>query len=220
MRRSLLLAVIAVTAAACTRGPALETRTFQLQYLNVETAAEMIRPYVFFDRENAPGVLSVADNLLTVRETPDNLERIRRVLAQYDGPRPSVRLHFQVIRANGAQGADPAIADVEAELRKLFRFQGYRLVATAVTAGIEGSRLSQAVAQDMSIITAIRRVRGAGDSATVELEVQLRVLSGMGGELQTSVTVPVGKTVVLGNAQTGSPRGHLILTVRPELVDN
>jgi hypothetical protein len=39
-----------------------------------------------------------------------------------------------------------------------------------------------------------------------------------GGNFRTTVTIPVGKTAVLGNVQT-SPNGRtLILTVRPELL--
>src|SRR5256886_8817065 len=42
-----------------------------------------------------------------------------RVLAEYDRPRPFVRLTFHLIEADGATTTDPAIRDVEAALRHL-----------------------------------------------------------------------------------------------------
>lgn len=90
--------------------------------------------------------MSFVDDAVTVRETPDNLDKIARVLAQFDRPTLSVRLHFQIIQADGAARSDPAIAEVEAALRKLFRFRGYRLVGEAVVGGTEHSEASQEIA--------------------------------------------------------------------------
>ena len=44
----------------------------------------------------------------------------------------SFRLVFQFIEANGAPGVDERIKDVVTELKKLFRFEGYKLRATSV----------------------------------------------------------------------------------------
>ena len=139
-------AVLVLATGACS-GPQLETQTFELQYLDANTAAGLIEPYIYFDRESAPGMVStagdMASHLITVRETPDNLEKIARVLSKYDQPAPMVQLHFQVIEANGTTIKDPAIEDVESALRQLFRFEGYRLLAEAVLAGVAGSSMSQ-----------------------------------------------------------------------------
>jgi hypothetical protein len=59
------------------------------------------------------------------------------------------------------------------------------------------------------------RLAGAADSATVELGVEL---VGRGGRFRTTVTIPVGKTAVLGNVQASSKGRTLILTVRPEVL--
>jgi len=48
--------------------------------------------------------------------------------------------------------------------------------------------------------------------------VHLFLFGGPGGSFRTTVTIPVGKTAVLGNVQP-LPRGRtLILTVRPEVL--
>lgn len=44
----------------------------------------------------------------------------------------NVLLTFHLVEADGFTGDDPEISDVVTELRKLFNFQGYKLLATAV----------------------------------------------------------------------------------------
>ena len=221
-RRLMLLGVLPVLAMACDRAPRLDTRTFELRHRNGEDVAPILSPYVFVDRPGAPGQMSHRDNLLTVRETPDNLDKIERVLALYDRPKPSVRLNFRIIRADGAAAKEPAIADVEAALRNLFRFTGYSLLAEAVAGGMEGSQTMQSVSGTggpYQLLARIHEVRGSTDSGTVALSVQL-MLPGAGTVIETTVNLRAGQTAILGNAQLAGPTGTLILTVKPELVPN
>ena len=220
--RVLALVLVAAIAAGCGTAPSLDTETFTLHHIDGNQAMLLIDPYVFTDRPNAPGSVSGAGNMLTVRETRDNLDKIRRVLSEIDQPRPTVRLHFQLIEADGAGKADPAIAEVEAELRKLFRYQGYRLLHDAVIGGTEGSHIEQVVGREddanagYMLIANIGAVRVAGDSGTVQLDVGVR--NPMRGALMTSVNARAGQTLVVGNAQLIHGGGTLILTVRPEFV--
>ena len=121
--RALALAVVAV-AAACTADyrPETETKTFEVLYLEDWVVESLIAPYVYEGREGAPGMASVVEGKLTVRETAENLRRIEETLLEFDRPKPVVRLTFQIIEANGFSGVDPGIADVEDALRELFRF--------------------------------------------------------------------------------------------------
>jgi hypothetical protein len=211
------LVVLAILFGTACRGSqsTLETQTFALKYMTVEDAAQIVDPYVYHDREGAPGTVSGTQGALTVRETHDNLERIARVLTQFDRPRPLVRLTFHLIQADGAAASDPAIADVEAALRKLFRFRGYRLVEEGVFSATEGGNVEQQLGGAGYLIAAeIRRVSGVGDGAIVNLSVHLR---GRDVQFGTEVGVPAGKTAVLGNVGE-DPRGTLILTVKPELI--
>jgi hypothetical protein len=210
---SLFLTAVLPLAVGCGTGPAVDTRTFELKYLRGPEASRIISPYVYVDRREAKGMMSFAGTTITVRETRDNLDKIARVLAQYDRPRPLVRLTFHLIQADGARTTDPALADVEAMLRKLFRFRGYRMVEEGVFSATEGGDVSQAMG-GYRVGAGIHRVSGMGDSATVELRVHL---TGRTVEFSTIVGLPAGKTAVLGNVGQ-DPRGTLILTVRPELV--
>jgi hypothetical protein len=207
---------------ACGQTPDLDTRTFELQNLEAGDAELIIRPYVYQDRPNAAGSISYSGHTITVRETEDNLDKIARVLTDMDRPRPTVRLHFQLIEANGAATTDPAVAEVEAELRKLFRYEGYRLLHQAVVGGTEGSHIEQVVgpAEDPRlnyvVMATIRTVRSSGDSGTVQLEVGVR--NPIRGALMTTVNARAGQTLVVGNAELVVGGGTLILTVRPEFV--
>jgi hypothetical protein len=194
----------------------------------VDEAVMIIDPYVYGDRPNAPGTATAMRGLLTVRETPDNLDKIARVLSQFDVPSKNVQLHVQLISANGARATDPAIADVEAELRQLFRFEGYALVAEGVLTGLEGRRVQQTMFDQRGqqadpnlsryfVAAYLGNVAESGDSAVVALEsIQLE----SGGEMlfDASITLGIGHTVVLGTMQLPGHRA-LILAVRAELVD-
>ena len=219
-RTSRAITVVALLTACSQRGPSLDTRTFALKYLRGSDAVSIVVPYIYTDRPNAKGVFSVSDNAITVRETPDNLDKIARVLAEYDRPRPFVRLTFHLIEADGAATTDPVIRDVEATLRHLFRFQGYRLVAEGVVSATEKSEVTQMLAttpDHYQLSASVQRLAGSADSATVELSVRLELLD-RASRFNTTVTIPVGKTAVLGNVQA-LPNGRtLILTVRPELI--
>lgn len=212
-----VLAVIAAGSllTACGRGPRLETRTFGLKYLRGPEAVQMVSPYIYTDRPSAKGAVSYTEATLTVRETADNLDRVARVLAQYDRPRPLVRLTFHLIQADGATASDPEIADIVSTLRKLFRFRGYRLVQEGVFSANEGGNVKQQLGNgDYGIVADIRRVAGTGDSAIVDIDVRL---TGRSVQFSTEVGVPVGKTAVLGNVGRDA-RGTLILTVQPQLI--
>ncbi len=210
-----------VWLGACFRSEArLETRTFTLRHLSGGEAREIILPYIYQDRPGAKGAFSAVQNAITVRETADNLDRIARILAQYDRPQPGVRLTFAIISADGASRSDSSIRDVETTLRSLFRFRGYALVTQGVMAGTVNSSSEQTLAGaggPYRLGAIIERVSGSGDSATVTLRVHLSVPRS-GADFQTEVGIPAGKTAVLGNVLGGSSGPTLILTVRPELM--
>lgn len=220
--RAMGLAALTVAILAACQGPDLDTRTFEVQYLPAYQVDQLIAPYVFTDREQNPGMMSTAEGAVTIRETVDNLEKIARVLEEYDRPAPTITLHFQIIEADGARETDPAIAEVERELRRLFRFQGYDLVAETQIVGIQGTGTRQVVrdseqGEAFVVRTGVTEVR-RGDPITVTLDVQLSAV--FGPLLETSVTIPAGHSVVLGTAESSDYDGALILVVRAEIMES
>ena len=224
-------AVLAMFLTACGSGVTLETRTFRLQSLDDDDARIVTEPYVFVDRPNAPGAATAIQGVLTVRETPDNLDKIARVLEEFDSPRQSLTLHFQVILANGQTTLDSSIAEVVAELQNLFRFQGYQLIAEGSIAGLERTHVEQLM-YDKRLVPGqpipsdviyegyragadIGTVSGTGDATQIEFAVNLYSISDL-PLFAASVVVGVGNTVVLGTLQLPGNQA-LILTVRAEL---
>ena len=207
-------------------GPKLDVQTFNLEYRAGYEAAELIGPYVFTDREANPGTMSATEDALTVRETRDNLEKIQRVLDQFDQPIPGIRLYFQLIEADSFQEEDPAIAEVVEELRGLFRYQGYRLLGEAVVPVAGGNRGRQQFSQGfLGVENPIKVEASVNFLRTGNIRLDPVELSDTWDKLMTtSVIISPGQTIVLGGVQARtemidgrrSGRTVLILTVRAE----
>jgi hypothetical protein len=194
----------------------LDTRTFALDHIESWEAAELIAPYVYQDREGAPGTYSQAPGVITIRETEDNLEKIARVLEEFDRTRPDMQLHFQLIEANGARTADPAIAEVEAELRRLFRYEGYRLMGEAFARTTsEGGQFMQEFMGTSPPYRVMAEVISRSENEVFLRELILQDDDGVHRFL-TSVRIRIGQTLVLGSAETEDGRSTVILTVRAE----
>lgn len=220
MRHRLLAAgalLCSATLPACDGG-GTDTRTFALEHMSPHSAQSLVLPYV--PAGSASVRVSGSPPALTVAASADQLDRIEEMLQRLDVAAPDIRLRFQLIEADGFTDADSAIADVEAVLRDLFRFDGYRLTAEALLATTPGSmsrqRLLGVGAMPLTLEVYVERISGAAESGfSVDVAVHLR---GPDGDiLSTRVIVPAGQTVVLGTARPFEDRGALILVVRPEI---
>lgn len=217
-----LLALIMISMGACDRrgaGPELEVETIELQYLSADEAMAIVDPYIYRDREVNPGYVSLAEGVITIRETADNLAKIRRVLGEFDKPKPGVTLHFQIIEADGPGGSDPGITDVENELRKVFQYEGYRLIGEGLVRAMEGEYVGHRIATPEGVYRIdanIERITRGPSGGVIQMEVQLAI-PGVGAALETGVTVAVGpdQTAVIGTARPHPDRGAIILAVKP-----
>ena len=220
--RTLYTALLALFAAgACSMEEELEVRTFQLEHMQPHEAQPLIDPYVFADREGAQGMVSAVEGAISVRETRDNLDRIARVLEEFDRPRDDVRLHFQLIEANGYADVAPAIAEVETELRKIFQFDGYRLAGEGVVSASDRSEIVQVLGgPDGGYFLTGRLYFLQTDVIRLE-EINLNANGPDGATMRTTVNIRPGQTLVLGSSPrlgAGADRGTLMLTVRAEVV--
>jgi hypothetical protein len=212
-------AVLLMGACDLLGDPKLDVQTFNLDHRPGYEAAQLIDPYVFGDRAEGPGAMSATDDAITVRETRDNLDKIARVLAEFDRPLPVVRLRFQLIEADSFRDEDPAIAEVVDELRDLFRFEGYRLMGEAVVAvgGGEASfeqpffGVGEALSEDY-VVRGTAGFRGGAAVRLYEIELWAESIP----VLETSVNATVGQTLVMGGSRARGSGRTLILTVRAE----
>jgi hypothetical protein len=225
-KKPLLIFPTVLFALAGCNSPKLDVQTFNLEHRSGYEAAELIAPYVFGDREKYPGDMSATDEAITVRETRDNLEKIGRVLEEFDRAIPGVRLYFQLIQADSFQEEDPSIAEVVQELRSLFRFEGYRLLGEAmvpVAGGYEGRQEFSQRFLGVEYPITVEATARVMSNGLVRLDpVQLSV---PWDDLMTAtVNIRAGQTLVIGGTQAeteivdGRPAGEstLVLTVRAE----
>lgn len=187
----------------------LETRTFPLEHLTSNEAMALIGPYVYRDRPGAPGRISHGSDVraISVRETPDNLDKIARMLEEFDVASAAVsyRLHFQVVVANGTASTDARLASVENELRKVFRFEGYSLVGEGyVTVSSGGFELTI----NDSERTSFYRFDGQIEDGSLALDVD-----GPRGSIETTLGFRPGQTLVLGSMPTPDQTVFIILHV-------
>ena len=221
---SVLLALIVLVfglrfTAGADRPPDLEVRTFPLENIFDYEAVTLIEPYVYGDREGAPGAMSSSNGAISVRETPDNLDKIARVLAEFDKARADVRLHFQLIEADGFTDTDPRVSAVEVELRKVFQFRGYRLAGEAFMTATDRSAINQMMQGTDDVYHISAQVHWLRPG-TVRLEDVRLYAENSGHGLETTVNISPGQTLILGSSPKAESTATLLLTVRAEEADS
>lgn len=211
----LLVAWCAVTAG-CAQ-PELETRTYLLRELSPSDAVSLLEPYVSAIEGSTMSVVEGKSNVLTIRLTPAALDRIEEVLAEFDRPTPTLDLRFRVIEADGFETDEEALGNVLPALREVLSFDGYRSLGEAQAMVSSYGHMQQVISGDQDRFTincSTGEVRVSGDAGSVELTVRLDDRSAR-EILSTRVTVPIGRTAVLGTSNPSPERGTYILTVEP-----
>ncbi len=209
--------------AGCGGTPKLEIETFEVNHLNQHQLSQLIEPYIFYDREGTSGMYTLSGNILTVRETPDNLARIGAVLHQYDIKKPSIMLHIDVIEANGG-GIDPSIQDIADRLRELFRFTGYTRVAGGVISATEWSNVEQSMGvsgrggYSFHLNASIGRLSRQEDEWVLYAE-NIHLRGNNGVTISTSALLRIGQTTLVGTSLSGPNVKAIILAVRPEIIE-
>lgn len=202
---------------------ATQVRTFNLDRLSPTEAAQLVTPYV---DGAVGGVFSAGTGVraITVRGTRETIATIDSILRVNDRPAGTIRLRFRLIAAvDSTLPVDPAIADVDAALRGLFSFKGYRFMgegAVVATEGIEGFNMTLNVSNMERYIVggSVRLTDPDGADPTVRLRLSLRGPLAEAGRdlLHTEVPVALGKTVVVGSSGRVQVPGTMILAVRPD----
>lgn len=213
------LPLMLLTCLAFTACSDVESRTVEPRYLKPEALLAMLRQPENDIGQSVTLMMASGSPVITVEGKTDEVASVLALIRRYDRPAPVVRFRFQLVEADGFSTRDPAIADVEAALREVFRFRGYRLVAESVAQGEAPGFIRQQIAtldgEPVRIIANLTRVVTDGDAPAVSFEVDLAL--GSGSLLTTTVTLPIGKTAVVGSAQARADGNTLILVVRPEI---
>ena len=158
MRKIFAIASLACIAASAggqapnTRQPApLEAKTIELKHLKADEAVNLLKPYLV----NAAGSvtwIAPGKPIITIKDIPANIPRMEQVLAKYDHSPATIRLVFQLIEADtgprltNAANSRALESDLDATLRSVLRFSGYRLAAQSVMTTGENNRVTQKLA--------------------------------------------------------------------------
>ncbi len=247
MRSLFQLAFALSIAAGLVGAQDVDTKTVELHHLKPKEAVKLLSPYV---KAKDGGVFDVGDNIsiVTMRDTPENIVRMERVLAKYDHAAQTIRLVFQLIEADTGPrfamvGNDGRVSiDLDSTLRSVLKFPTYRLLAQGVASVGEFADVRQELpTRDSTWVYTLTANVGAihvGDVTVGESEslktsaggpsvarkpastVRIYVRLDRQGQsvMATGLDVPLGHMVVLGTASTRSNGAALILTVKPELV--
>jgi hypothetical protein len=148
----LAFAFIAGTAAAqaAPKSP-LETKTIELKHLRPEEAVSLLKPYVVNGAGSVSWV-SASMPIITIKDIPESIARMEKVLAKYDHSPATVRLVFQLIEADtgprmvAAAGRAAVATDLDMTLRSVLRFSSYRLMAQSMATSGENSTVYQKLA--------------------------------------------------------------------------
>ncbi len=220
---AMLIGLLAITG--CSGSPKLDIQTYEVKHLDQHQLSQLIEPYIFYDREGADGMYTLSGNILTVRETSDNLGRIAMVLKTYDIKKPTIRLYIDVIEADDGAEVDPAVRDIANRLKEIFKFEGYRKVSGGVLLATENTRVEQSMGDERSRVfwytfaaNCGRLTQDEGDWV-IFTEMTLRRADGI--EISTSALLREGQTTLVGTSATSEPDSGIkavILAVRPEIV--
>jgi hypothetical protein len=207
IRKMLVSGAILLALAACDRERGMQVRTYELHRLTTAEATSLLTPYI---REH--GMITGQNRLLTVRETPDRLDSVAKILRRYDGPRQALTLHFQVIEAGDFEGTDPDVARVASPLREMLRYRGYRLLSEVTVPALEGQPFVHQ-GRGLLIEGEVEQVLPPPDAL-----ITLRVgAAAAGARVEAGVSGHPGQTMVLGSGEKQGAPGALIVAVRPEL---
>ncbi|MBC7187536.1 MAG: carboxypeptidase regulatory-like domain-containing protein [Calditrichaeota bacterium] len=200
----------------------LVARTFDLRYKNPVELASLIKPFLSGNGEVIPGQTM---RVLTVRDTPEVLDKVAGLLARYDVQPKQVRLDLHLFLADGSgerKRKIPAdLAPVVRKLSALFRYSHYSLLGsgTAIVYSGELCQLQVGISERIFASCSVERVEYLeADGGAVRLE-KLRLSAPTPGVvLGTSLNLPLGEFVVVGRASSKGPEEAVVAVMKAELV--
>lgn len=148
----------------------LRLHAFTLEYQRASEALALVQPLL---SPRGTVELQAAANTLVVRDSLAALVRVTAALRGFDHPARALAFDIQIVRAGGggispqppARELDPAL---QTRLERLFRYQGYRLLARAHLDTREGEEVAYDIAGGyrvtfkLGIMVAERRIKLSG----------------------------------------------------------
>jgi len=137
--RSIVTAIMVVAAFLAgyliRGGGSMETRTFTVRHLDPDVLLDALAPFIDDTHIDAGDRVTMIGPTLSVRETPENLDRIDELLAQIDVPQPILRLTTMLVRGVDSADRNPQLEELEGALAAALPFPAYELFAQSTVSG-------------------------------------------------------------------------------------
>jgi hypothetical protein len=142
----------AQTGAASAEEP-IKVHVFTFEHQSADDALGEIRP-LFSDRGSVE--LKQGGDTVVLRDQEDELEKILRTLRDFDHPRRSLRLRFQLLRAQRvpfsppqlSSGVSPALVE---RLKQVLRYDAYQSMAETSFVSSEGEQVAYDFGDDLGM---------------------------------------------------------------------
>jgi len=222
-----LIAAAPLPGGQSTPGP-MKKEIVRVNYINVREAFQILQPYM-----SPHGTIRVlaARNTLVIEDQTAFVEKVLGILREIDTPPLDLRFTVDILEATTGKGesdrrleADPVIR----ELKKLVKFESFRLLDTALIKVQDNSHTTQRLGGEgvsLELSLAPRHIeKGEGDAFHVEL--RLRHHYGFDSEgkarsstlINTTLSLESGERQVVGVSKLNGGEKSLILILRGEVM--
>lgn len=191
-------------------------RLFILKYKRVEEAALLIRPHL---SESASVTLTQRLNAMTVTDREENLKTIAKLIAEFDVPPRGFTFAVKLVRARAdvpAGSMAQEIGGLGDKLKRMFQFNDYTLIDSAVLQGVEGRPVSYRLGEEYILSFSIGPA-GSGGELLLSPFALSRVKRNEQGRPHTvplyraAIPVTLNQTLVVGASREEASKTALIL---------
>ncbi len=209
----------------------LRTEIVKLKYVRAQDVQNLL--YAFSSREgridfnpNLPGVL-------TVRDTPDNVEKMLAAIHELDVKPADVLYTVQLVLGSETEAAtDPELKNdlVIKELGKLLRYKGYTLLDSTIVRTVNRDRAEVKFGPKADFTLYLRPdVAGDAKAAVIKTDVQLKqmqvkteantIKTDNATLIESTLNIKSGDRTVVGVSKLDGGDKGLILIISAKIVD-
>jgi hypothetical protein len=195
--------------------------------------------YAYVSREGHIQVNSNMPTILSISDTPENVEKILAAIREIDVKPADILFTVQLVlgsEADAATDADLQTDPIVKELRKLLRYKGYTILDSTLIRVINRENASVVLGPKAEFEFALRPdVAGDAKTPVIKTEVRLRQITRLGGTtakdgtyqpmtnvvtlIESSLNIKSGDRTVVGVSKLDGGDKGLILIISGKIVE-